>query len=77
MAARQQACIPWRRIGHTGTRSYAPVLRSPRRSQVRGWLTGRPVNLYTELKPCGSCRSVIEQFRQAFPGVKLNVTFGR
>ena len=35
------------------------------------------VNLYTERPPCASCLDVIRQFREAFPGVTLNVTFGR
>jgi The BURPS668_1122 family of deaminases len=34
------------------------------------------VNLYTELSPCFSCTSVIEQFRQRFPGIRVNVTWG-
>ncbi|MFE7798698.1 deaminase domain-containing protein [Nocardia sp. NPDC057440] len=33
------------------------------------------IDLYTENKPCPACNDVIEQFRQRFPGVKLNVTY--
>lgn len=34
------------------------------------------VNIYTELEPCFSCASVIEQFQQRFPGIQVNVTWG-
>ncbi|TLP54873.1 deaminase domain-containing protein [Microbispora triticiradicis] len=34
------------------------------------------INLYSELEVCPSCSSVIEQFRDMFPGIKLNVTWG-
>ncbi|MFB7721457.1 deaminase domain-containing protein [Nocardia sp. NPDC056100] len=33
------------------------------------------VNLYTESEPCPACDSVIKQFEEKFPGVKLNVTY--
>ncbi|MEV2226462.1 deaminase domain-containing protein [Nocardia vinacea] len=33
------------------------------------------VDLYTENQPCDACTNVIDQFRQKFPGVKLNVTY--
>ncbi|WP_433728549.1 deaminase domain-containing protein [Nocardia sp. CA-129566] len=33
------------------------------------------VELYTENEPCPACNSVIEQFRQRFPEVRLNVTY--
>ncbi|MFQ6397557.1 deaminase domain-containing protein [Nocardia sp. KC 131] len=33
------------------------------------------IDLYTENEPCPACDNVIEQFRQRFPGVKLNVTY--
>ena len=32
------------------------------------------INLYTERFPCTSCQSVIKQFEQMFPGVKVNIT---
>ena len=35
------------------------------------------VSLYTEKEPCTrSCQSVIKQFEGAFPGVKVQVTWG-
>lgn len=34
------------------------------------------INLYSELEVCPSCSSVIEQFRDKFPGIELNVTWG-
>jgi RHS repeat-associated protein len=34
------------------------------------------INLYTERKPCPSCKGVIEQFQQRFPNINLNVTWG-
>jgi RHS repeat-associated protein len=37
--------------------------------------TGR-IDLYSERMPCGACSSVIDQFRQAFPNIELNVTYG-
>jgi hypothetical protein len=35
------------------------------------------ISLYTELKPCFSCKGVIEQFETRFPGIKLNITHGQ
>jgi len=32
--------------------------------------------LYTERAPCRSCAGVIDQFRDAFPGVRLEVSTG-
>ncbi|MFI7526924.1 deaminase domain-containing protein [Nocardia salmonicida] len=32
------------------------------------------IELYTERKPCKACLSVIKQFEEQFPGVKVNVT---
>jgi The BURPS668_1122 family of deaminases len=37
--------------------------------------TGR-IDLYTEREPCGDCQNVISQFEQAYPGVKVNVSWG-
>jgi hypothetical protein len=34
------------------------------------------INIFTERAPCASCLDVINQFRRAFPGVRLNVTHG-
>ncbi|WP_280407639.1 deaminase domain-containing protein [Nocardia brasiliensis] len=34
------------------------------------------INLYTERAPCDACTNVIEQFKQRFPGVEVNVTYG-
>lgn len=34
------------------------------------------VNIYSELTICDSCRSVIQQFQQAFPGVVVNTSSG-
>jgi The BURPS668_1122 family of deaminases len=34
------------------------------------------VDLYSENEPCPSCRSVIAQFKQRFPGVVINVSWG-
>ena len=31
------------------------------------------INIFTELAPCSSCRSVIEQFNRAYPGIVVNV----
>lgn len=31
------------------------------------------INIFTELEPCSSCRSVIEQFNRAYPGIVVNV----
>jgi hypothetical protein len=33
------------------------------------------VYLFTERPPCASCRNVIEQFRQQFPNIRLNVNY--
>ncbi|WP_067682352.1 deaminase domain-containing protein [Nocardia miyunensis] len=33
------------------------------------------IDLYTENKPCDACASVIKQFEEKYPGVKLNVTY--
>ena len=30
-------------------------------------------NIFTELAPCSSCRSVIKQFNRAYPGIVVNV----
>lgn len=35
------------------------------------------VNLYSELPVCASCNGVIDQFRQRFPGVTVNVITGK
>ncbi|MGA5301778.1 deaminase domain-containing protein [Nucisporomicrobium flavum] len=35
------------------------------------------INLYSEREPCPSCSSVIDQFRETFPGIQVNVTWGR
>lgn len=35
------------------------------------------VNLYSELAVCVSCNGVIDQFRQRFPGVTVNVFTGK
>jgi The BURPS668_1122 family of deaminases len=32
------------------------------------------INLYTEKSPCFSCKGVIEQFKQQFPNIELNIT---
>ncbi|WP_158632658.1 deaminase domain-containing protein [Amycolatopsis sp. WAC 01416] len=34
------------------------------------------INLHTDFAVCTSCSSVISQFRDAFPGVRLNLTTG-
>jgi hypothetical protein len=34
------------------------------------------IDMYTERMPCKSCSGVIDQFRQKFPGVTLNVQWG-
>ncbi|MFC9966054.1 deaminase domain-containing protein [Nocardia ignorata] len=34
------------------------------------------INLYTERAPCDACQSVIDQFKQRYPGVEVNVTYG-
>lgn len=31
------------------------------------------INIFTELEPCSSCRSVIKQFNRAYPGIVVNV----
>ncbi|HBM93272.1 hypothetical protein DWZ62_04695 [Ruminococcus sp. AF34-12] len=31
------------------------------------------MNIFTELEPCSSCRSVIKQFNRAYPGIVVNV----
>lgn len=31
------------------------------------------INIFTELEPCSSCRSVIKQFNRAYPGIVANV----
>lgn len=33
------------------------------------------IDLYTENRPCDACASVIKQFEEKYPGVKLNVTY--
>ncbi|GAB2875935.1 hypothetical protein GCM10022245_08760 [Streptomyces mayteni] len=38
-------------------------------------VTGR-IDLYSELEVCGSCSSVINQFRGDFPNVQINVSWG-
>jgi hypothetical protein len=34
------------------------------------------INLFTERPPCPSCRGVIDQFRERFPNITVNVTHG-
>jgi hypothetical protein len=34
------------------------------------------INLFTERPPCPSCRGVIDQFREMFPHITVNVTHG-
>jgi hypothetical protein len=34
------------------------------------------INLFTERPPCPSCRGVIDQFREMFPNITVNVTHG-
>ncbi|MFE9582090.1 deaminase domain-containing protein [Nocardia sp. NPDC006044] len=34
------------------------------------------INLYTERSPCDACTDVIKQFKEKFPGVEVNVTYG-
>ncbi|MFK0244145.1 deaminase domain-containing protein [Amycolatopsis azurea] len=34
------------------------------------------INLHADFAVCTSCSSVISQFRDAFPGVRLNLTTG-
>ena len=34
------------------------------------------VNIYSERTVCSSCQSVIQQFQQRFPGVRVDVTVG-
>ena len=34
------------------------------------------INLFTERPPCPSCRGVIDQFRERFPNITVNVTNG-
>jgi hypothetical protein len=34
------------------------------------------VDLYTEWEPCTDCQNVISQFVHAYPGVKVNVSWG-
>ncbi|MFE9690577.1 FG-GAP-like repeat-containing protein [Micromonospora sp. NPDC005806] len=34
------------------------------------------INLYSERVPCPSCSSVIDQFREMFPGIRVNVSWG-
>ncbi len=31
------------------------------------------INIFSELEPCSSCRSVIKQFNRAYPGIVVNV----
>lgn len=33
------------------------------------------ITLYTELEPCPSCQSVIEQFRQMYPNIDIDVIY--
>lgn len=33
------------------------------------------IKLYTELEPCPSCRSVIEQFKQMYPNIDVEVVY--
>ena len=35
------------------------------------------ISLFTERKPCYSCADVVTQFREMFPNIELNVTYGR
>jgi hypothetical protein len=42
------------------------------RYQNTPYITGY-INLFTEREPCSSCQYVIEQFRQMFPNIQLNI----
>ena len=35
------------------------------------------IKLYTELEPCFSCRSVIEQFKKMYPNIKIEIVYSR
>ena len=35
------------------------------------------IRLFTEKPPCASCGGVIDQFRLAYPGIKLQIVTGR
>lgn len=35
------------------------------------------ISIYTEKAPCRSCSGVIDQFEKMFPGVKVNVSYGK
>lgn len=43
----------------------------PSSKKIRG-----TINLHSERPPCISCSSVIAQFREAFPNIKINITTG-
>ncbi|NLT57113.1 MAG: hypothetical protein GXX79_21635 [Actinomycetales bacterium] len=43
----------------------------PSSSKVTG-----SINLHSELPVCASCSSVVGQFQQAFPGIRINITTG-